>query len=119
MIIAERPSQGSLPSLIGSLRSTKAQPIGISYFTSNGMPLNFQFPNVFMVFTWRRFPFGIERLGIMGDQRLDCMGLACPQPVLKVKEVLDRGEVTRLTVAVDNEAARENVSRFMGRMVIR
>jgi selenium metabolism protein YedF len=52
----------------------------------------------------------------MEDQRLDCMGLACPQPVLKVKEVLDRGDVARLTVTVDNEAARENVSRLMSRM---
>ncbi len=51
----------------------------------------------------------------MGDEMLDCRGLACPQPVLKVKEILDRGDVTRLTVRVDNEAARENVSRFMAR----
>ncbi len=51
----------------------------------------------------------------MGDEMLDCRGLACPQPVLKVKEILDRGDVTRLTVKVDNEAARENVSRFMAR----
>jgi selenium metabolism protein YedF len=51
----------------------------------------------------------------MGDEMLDCCGLACPQPVLKVKEILDRGDVTRLTVKVDNEAARENVSRFMAR----
>jgi selenium metabolism protein YedF len=52
----------------------------------------------------------------MEYQRLDCMGLACPQPVLKVKEILDSGHVPHLTVRVDNEAARENVSRFMGRM---
>lgn len=52
----------------------------------------------------------------MGEEILDCRGLACPQPVLRVKEVLDRGDVSQLTVKVDNEAAKENVSRFMARM---
>jgi len=52
----------------------------------------------------------------MGDEVLDCRGLACPQPVLKVKEILDREDATRLTIKVDNAAARENVSRFMARM---
>ena len=52
----------------------------------------------------------------MGDEILDCRGLACPQPVLRVKEILERGDVSQLTVKVDNEAARENVSRFMARM---
>lgn len=50
------------------------------------------------------------------DEKIDCRGLACPQPVLKVKEILDRGAVDRLVILVDNEAARENVSRFMSRM---
>jgi selenium metabolism protein YedF len=52
----------------------------------------------------------------MMDEILDCRGLACPQPVLRVKEILDGGDVSRLTVKLDNEAARENVSRFMARM---
>ncbi|MCU0589753.1 MAG: sulfurtransferase-like selenium metabolism protein YedF [Syntrophobacteraceae bacterium] len=52
----------------------------------------------------------------MADQTLDCRGLACPRPVLQVKEILDGGNVGRLTVLLDNEAARENVSRFMARM---
>jgi len=52
----------------------------------------------------------------MAEERLDCRGLACPGPVLKTKEHVERGGVTRLGVLVDNTAARENVSRFLGRM---
>ena len=52
----------------------------------------------------------------MVEEKLDCRGFACPLPVLKVKEVIDRGDVTRVSVVVDNPAASENVSRFLGRM---
>ncbi len=52
----------------------------------------------------------------MAEERLDCRGLACPNPVLKAKEVIEGGNVTRLSVLVDNAAANENVSRFLGRM---
>jgi selenium metabolism protein YedF len=51
----------------------------------------------------------------MKNQELDCRGQACPQPVLKTKEIVDQGDVLQLTVLVDNEAARENVSRFLER----
>ncbi|MGQ9688412.1 MAG: sulfurtransferase-like selenium metabolism protein YedF [Desulfobaccales bacterium] len=49
------------------------------------------------------------------NRELDCRGLACPHPVLRTKEILDLGGVQRLTVLVDNEAAKENVSRFLER----
>ncbi len=52
----------------------------------------------------------------MTEEKLDCRGLACPNPVLKAKEVLEQGNVGRLSVLVDNPAAKENVSRFLGRM---
>jgi selenium metabolism protein YedF len=52
----------------------------------------------------------------MSEQVLDCRGLACPSPVLKAKEVIDRDKVARLSILVDNPAARENVSRFLSRM---
>ena len=52
----------------------------------------------------------------MTEEKLDCRGLACPNPVLKAKEVIDRGGVERLTVLVDNPAAKENVGRFLSRM---
>lgn len=51
----------------------------------------------------------------MAEKELDCRGLACPNPVIKTKEVIDRGEVEKLTVLVDNPAAAENVSRFLQR----
>lgn len=51
----------------------------------------------------------------MVQKELDCRGLACPNPVIKTKEVIDRGGVARLTVLVDNAAAQENVKRFLQR----
>ena len=51
----------------------------------------------------------------MSEKTLDCRGLACPNPVIKTKELIDRGEVEQLTVLVDNAAAQENVSRFLQR----
>ena len=51
----------------------------------------------------------------MKSRELDCRGQACPHPVLKTKEIVDQGDVLQLTVLVDNEAARENVSRFLER----
>ena len=52
----------------------------------------------------------------MAEEKLDCRGMACPNPVLKAKEVIDRGNVETLSVMVDNQAAKENVSRFLTRM---
>jgi selenium metabolism protein YedF len=43
---------------------------------------------------------------------LDLSGLACPQPVIRTKETLEGGETGEFVVVVDNEAARDNVSRF-------
>jgi selenium metabolism protein YedF len=51
----------------------------------------------------------------MPSRKLDCRGLACPHPVLKIKELVDQGETGPLTVLVDNPAAKENVSRFLER----
>ncbi len=45
---------------------------------------------------------------------LDCRGLACPQPVMQVKELVDQGAPNQVEVMVDNEAASQNVSRFLG-----
>lgn len=46
-------------------------------------------------------------------KELNVRGLACPGPVLQVKETLEDQAVTAVTVLVDNDAARENVSRFL------
>lgn len=51
----------------------------------------------------------------MAEKELDCRGLACPNPVIKTKEIIDAGDVDRLTVLVDNPAARINVGRFLQR----
>jgi selenium metabolism protein YedF len=51
----------------------------------------------------------------MSETTLDCRGLACPNPVLKTKELIDRGDVKQLKVLVDNPAAQENVSRLLQR----
>ena len=44
---------------------------------------------------------------------LNCEGEACPNPVLRCKALLDSQPVPSLQVIVDNDAARENVSRFL------
>ena len=44
---------------------------------------------------------------------LDCRGLACPAPVLQTKNVIDREHPDLVEVKVDNDAAGENVSRFL------
>ena len=44
---------------------------------------------------------------------IDCRGLACPAPVLKTKEFIEQEKPEKLVVIVDNEAARQNVARFM------
>jgi tRNA 2-thiouridine synthesizing protein A len=43
---------------------------------------------------------------------IDMSGLACPLPVIRTKEALEAGETDEFVVVVDNEAARDNVSRF-------
>lgn len=45
---------------------------------------------------------------------LDCRGLACPAPVINTKKALEEGGLKPLLVIVDNDTARENVSRFAG-----
>jgi len=43
---------------------------------------------------------------------LDARGLACPAPVLMVKDAIEKEDLLELMVMVDNEASRENVTRF-------
>jgi len=46
-------------------------------------------------------------------KEIDARGLACPAPVLQTKNMLEKESPTIIKVLVDNEAARQNVSRFM------
>ena len=45
---------------------------------------------------------------------LDCRGLACPAPVLQTKQKIEKEKLSEIRVLVDNEASKENVSRFLG-----
>ena len=45
---------------------------------------------------------------------LDARGLACPAPVLMAKDAIEKDHLDVVEVIVDNEAARENVARFLG-----
>jgi selenium metabolism protein YedF len=44
---------------------------------------------------------------------VDCRGLACPAPVLQTKEILENEHPALIEVVVDNEAAKQNVDRFL------
>ncbi|MFZ4856501.1 MAG: sulfurtransferase-like selenium metabolism protein YedF [Desulfuromonadaceae bacterium] len=46
-------------------------------------------------------------------KELDCRGMNCPAPVLHVRDTLAQGALNDISVLVDNEAARQNVSRFL------
>jgi len=45
--------------------------------------------------------------------QLDCRGLACPGPVLRTLETLEKHDPERLEILVDDPAARENVTRLL------
>ena len=44
---------------------------------------------------------------------LDCRGMECPAPVLQVRNAVEKEAPAAIAVLVDNEAARQNVSRFL------
>jgi selenium metabolism protein YedF len=45
-------------------------------------------------------------------KNIDARGLACPGPVVKTKEIIEKEHPPVLNVIVDNKAASENVRRF-------
>lgn len=48
------------------------------------------------------------------EKEIDCRGLSCPAPVLNTKELIEKEAPDYIRVLVDNESAKENVSRFLG-----
>lgn len=44
---------------------------------------------------------------------VDARGLSCPAPVLMAKKAVEKDTLDAFEVLVDNEAARQNVSRFL------
>lgn len=49
----------------------------------------------------------------MYDATVDSKGLPCPQPVIRLKRLLEESAPATIQVIVDNEPAFENVSRFL------
>ena len=47
------------------------------------------------------------------SREIDCRGLACPAPVLQTKNAIEKERLNIITVTVDNEAAKQNVTRFL------
>jgi len=45
-------------------------------------------------------------------EKIDTSGMACPQPVLMTKNILDKSP-EGADIIVDNNTARENVTRFL------
>ena len=45
---------------------------------------------------------------------VDARGLSCPIPVVKAEKAIDRNPGEEIIVLVDNEVARENVTRLAG-----
>jgi selenium metabolism protein YedF len=46
------------------------------------------------------------------EKKVDCRGLACPQPVLETKKALEAPGTQEIFVLVDNPSSKENVKRF-------
>jgi len=46
-------------------------------------------------------------------KEIDARGLACPAPVLQAKNAIEEENLDSIEVLVDNEASRQNVSRFL------
>ena len=46
-------------------------------------------------------------------KELDCRGLNCPEPVMRVRDLLAQESVREIAVKVDNDAALQNVYRFL------
>ncbi len=47
------------------------------------------------------------------SRQIDARGLSCPAPVLQTKDAVDKESPRAIKVMVDNEAAKQNVSRFL------
>jgi selenium metabolism protein YedF len=46
-------------------------------------------------------------------KEIDCRGLACPAPVLQTKDAIETDHPDIIKVTVDNEASKQNVTRFL------
>ncbi|UCF82730.1 MAG: sulfurtransferase-like selenium metabolism protein YedF [Desulfobacteraceae bacterium] len=46
-------------------------------------------------------------------REIDCRGLACPAPVVQTKNAIEKERLNIIKVTVDNDAAKQNVTRFL------
>jgi TusA-related sulfurtransferase len=46
-------------------------------------------------------------------KEIDARGLSCPAPVLQTKAAVEQENANAVKVIVDNEAAQQNVGRFL------
>lgn len=46
-------------------------------------------------------------------KEIDARGLSCPAPVLETKACIEKDRPVEINILVDNEAAKDNVSRFL------
>ena len=46
-------------------------------------------------------------------KKIDARGLDCPAPVLQTKNAIEKDDIDSIIILVDNEAARQNVTRFL------
>lgn len=49
----------------------------------------------------------------MSEKTLDCLGMTCPQPLMACRDCIEKEAPEALTVLVDDEAALENVTRYL------
>ncbi|MCG8530808.1 MAG: sulfurtransferase-like selenium metabolism protein YedF [Desulfovibrionales bacterium] len=49
----------------------------------------------------------------MSNIELNCLSLACPQPVIQCKNLIEKEAPAAFSILVDNDAAKENVMRFL------
>lgn len=49
----------------------------------------------------------------MSNTELNCLSLSCPQPVIQCKNLIEQEAPSAFTVLVDNDAAKDNVVRFL------
>ncbi|MBI4804696.1 MAG: sulfurtransferase-like selenium metabolism protein YedF [Desulfovibrio sp.] len=49
----------------------------------------------------------------MSEQTLDCLGMTCPQPLVACRNCIESYHPDTLKVLVDDEAALENVTRYL------
>jgi len=46
-------------------------------------------------------------------KEIDARGLACPAPVMRTRDAVEKEGATEVSVVVDNAAAQQNVQRFL------